>query len=178
MPTLSKEERLYGEGPVRALFSRGRRFSVGLKPEKNGQEVHVPESVRNASSSKEEFPQAFPKRKKKGKPSRASFFPLQVFYLLEEPSAMCLSGSVPVPCRVMVHAPKRVFKHAVDRNRIKRLLREAYRARKSVFEGLVPPGKVMLISLQFSGDRNVSFPEMNAYVEQALKMLSSRFHHA
>lgn len=91
---------------------------------------------------------------------------------------MCLSGSVPVPCRVMVHAPKRVFKHAVDRNRIKRLLREAYRARKSVFEGLVPPGKVMLISLQFSGDRNVSFPEMNAYVEQALKMLSSRFHHA
>ena len=27
---------MYGEGPVRALFSRGRRFSVGLKPEKNG----------------------------------------------------------------------------------------------------------------------------------------------
>ena len=30
MPTLSKEERLYGEGPVKALFSRGRRFSVVL----------------------------------------------------------------------------------------------------------------------------------------------------
>lgn len=34
------------------------------------------------------------------------------------------------PCQVMIVAPKRKFKHAVDRNRVRRLTRECYRLRK------------------------------------------------
>lgn len=49
-------------------------------------------------------------------------FPYSVFWL-EEPA-------LDVPCQVMVVAPKRKFKRAVDRNRIKRLTRECYRLRK------------------------------------------------
>lgn len=41
--------------------------------------------------------------------------------------------SVPMQ-KVGVSAPKRNFKKAVDRNRIKRLLREAYRKNKIIFE--------------------------------------------
>jgi len=36
------------------------------------------------------------------------------------------------PCQVLIIAPKRKFRHAVDRNRVKRLTRECYRQKKSV----------------------------------------------
>ncbi len=35
------------------------------------------------------------------------------------------------PIRVVISAPKRLFKRAVDRNRIKRMIREAYRKNKA-----------------------------------------------
>lgn len=39
-------------------------------------------------------------------------------------------------CRIMVSVPKRNFKRAVRRNLLKRRIREAYRTRKSVLQGL------------------------------------------
>jgi len=54
-----------------------------------------------------------------------TLFPVKVFYLkIEEPSD--------APVKAGVGASGRVFKKAVDRNRIKRLLREAYRLEKAV----------------------------------------------
>ncbi|WP_246073514.1 ribonuclease P protein component [Dinghuibacter silviterrae] len=55
-----------------------------------------------------------------------SVFPLRVFYRWEGSAA----------ARVGVGAPKRHFKRAVDRNRIKRLLREGYRLQKEALPGL------------------------------------------
>jgi len=46
--------------------------------------------------------------------------PLKVFYLDSgEPEDQ--------PCRVLISVPRRKFKKAVDRNRLRRLIREAYR---------------------------------------------------
>lgn len=44
----------------------------------------------------------------------------------------CMDTSLPeaVPCQAMVSVSKRTFKRAVDRNRIKRLMREAWRLQK------------------------------------------------
>ena len=50
-------------------------------------------------------------------------FPLRMVYL----QTMHTSD---YPCQVGVSVPKRNFKRAVDRNRIKRLLRESYRLEK------------------------------------------------
>jgi len=52
-----------------------------------------------------------------------SEFPIKLVYLLIEHNA-------PYKIQAGVSVPKRSFKKAVDRNRIKRLLREAYRKNK------------------------------------------------
>ena len=57
-------------------------------------------------------------------------FPLRVVYRVMprnvEPIDSCVRDSRP-PVRVLVSVPKKQFKHAVDRNRFKRLIRESYR---------------------------------------------------
>lgn len=65
-----------------------------------------------------------------------SVFPLRVFYRWE-------GEALP---RVGVSAPKRHFKRAVDRNRIKRLLREGYRLQKqTLLEAPSAPGLQVFI---------------------------------
>ncbi len=51
-------------------------------------------------------------------------YPIRAVYRL----SACSGGQPPV--RLLVSVPKRHFKHAVDRNRVKRQLREAYRLQK------------------------------------------------
>lgn len=71
-----------------------------------------------------------------------------------------------VACKVMVNAPKSRFHHAVDRNRIKRLLRESYRFHKDLFVMSVPSGKLLLLSLQFTGNKDVSLSQMLQQLEK------------
>ncbi len=50
-------------------------------------------------------------------------YPLRVIYLLEKCEAT-------KPVQILISVPKRNFKHAADRNRVKRLVRENYRLSK------------------------------------------------
>ena len=52
-------------------------------------------------------------------------FPLRVVYRLSEPA-----GDDYVPVAVLISVPKKRLRHAVDRNRMKRQVREAYRRHK------------------------------------------------
>ncbi|MBQ8046565.1 MAG: ribonuclease P protein component [Prevotella sp.] len=70
-------------------------------------------------------------------------FPLRAVYLSvvrvqpEEPSV-----------KILVSVPKRLFKRAVKRNRIKRQVREAYRLQKSILTDMMEkqPGRQLLIA--------------------------------
>jgi len=69
-------------------------------------------------------------------------------------SAKFLINSKPqtYPARVLFSVPKRNFKRAVDRNRIKRLLREAYRRNKTeIYEFLNQKGITLHIGIVYSG---------------------------
>jgi len=52
---------------------------------------------------------------------------LKVFYAYDPPHTLCSR-----PLLVAFSAPKRQFKRAVDRNRLKRLMREAYRLHQGI----------------------------------------------
>lgn len=56
------------------------------------------------------------------------------------------------PARAGFSVPKRNFKHAVDRNRVKRLMREAYRLNKaSFYEKLVESKQQMAMMFVYKG---------------------------
>ena len=66
-------------------------------------------------------------------------FPLRMMYLQTQHTS-------DFPCQVGVSVPKRNFKLAVSRNRIKRLLRESYRLQKEIVYNNLEEPYVFMIS--------------------------------
>lgn len=89
-------------------------------------------------------------------------YPLKLFYMPAE-----LPEEVPVQLAVTVG--KRVFKSSVKRNRIKRLLREAYRLNKGLFFNNIEGNYAFLIL--YIGSDLPSFEMVN----QAMKKLLIKF---
>ena len=67
-----------------------------------------------------------------------SAFPLRMVYLPME------RGEHQAPASIMVSVPKRCLRHAVDRNRVKRQVREAYRTNKHLLQP--KEGQALLIA--------------------------------
>lgn len=67
-------------------------------------------------------------------------FPLRAVYMQ---SNRPLGGE---PVQILISVPKRRFKHAVDRNRVKRQVREAYRHHKQIVSACVADDKCLQIA--------------------------------
>ena len=68
---------------------------------------------------------------------RFAVWPLRVTYKQVPISPLALergAGGEALP-QVLIWAPKSLFKHAVDRNRLRRVMREAYRLNNAPLEG-------------------------------------------
>ncbi len=77
------------------------------------------------------------------------------------------------PVKVMFSVPKKKFKRAVDRNRIKRLMREAYRKNKwLLYDILTEKGKLIHLSFVFTGKNEISYIETEAKIILSLQRLT------
>ena len=54
--------------------------------------------------------------------------------------------------QILVSVSKRHFKHAVDRNRVKRQLRQAYRLNKQLIEAAVPQDRSVAVAFIWMSD--------------------------
>ena len=74
-------------------------------------------------------------------------FPLRVVFVpvTDEEAHGMMEG---VPAAVLISVPKRRFHHAVDRNRMKRLVREAYRTNKHILWDALE-GKNLKLAIAF-----------------------------
>ena len=123
-----------------------------------------------------------------------SVFPFRVFYLWEDAGGQALAGQHPAgqvasgpfpagqplaggrlptlqPVQVGVGATKRNFKRAVDRNRIKRLLREGYRLQKELLDK-PPMGKGLRVFVLYTGKELPEFPLVLEKMGVILKKLN------
>ena len=95
-------------------------------------------------------------------------FPLRAVYLAEPRT----EGDEMPPVRILVSVPKRYFKHAVDRNRVKRQVREAYRKNKAILTDTLTEngGKTVSVAFVWTDSNH----RESAEVERRLKGLLHR----
>ena len=72
------------------------------------------------------------------------------------------------PTQVLIWAPKVLFKHAVDRNRLRRQMREAYRLHKHVLE---ETGKYFQIAFNYIDKEKQDYRVMEKAMRKALNRL-------
>jgi ribonuclease P protein component len=92
-------------------------------------------------------------------------FPLRLVYIQVEHTSK-------YPAQVGVSVPKRNFKKAVDRNHLKRLLRETYRKQKQLVYDTIDKPYVYMIS--YIGKEKCAYAEIEIKMEQLLKSFTEQ----
>lgn len=80
-----------------------------------------------------------------GQSTSFSAWPLRVVFQLVDDKKVQSASNV----ELLISVSKRYFKHAVDRNRVKRQVREAYRTNKELLQGAISgrSGKKLLVAM-------------------------------
>ena len=103
-----------------------------------------------------------------------SVYPYRVVYLFRR------DESRPVTCRLLVSVSKKRFHHAFKRNRVKRLMREAWRRSKAPLYEICQRDNISVdVALVYTATVIHSFDEMFAKTQKAVKELINRYeaHH-
>jgi ribonuclease P protein component len=96
-----------------------------------------------------------------------SFFvyPFKVFYLP-------VTLETAFPSQVMISVGKRAFKHAVERNRIRRQIREAYRQNKHLlYNHLEKSEKQMVLAIIYTANVQLPSADLQVKIKAVMKRL-------
>lgn len=104
----------------------------------------------------------------KGSSQSLAAYPLRAVYMQTEHQ----EGHAPV--QILISVPKKRFKHAVDRNRVKRQVREAYRRNKQLLSDSVVEGKELLIAFIWLSDRHCPTEEVEKRVVSILQRIAKK----
>ena len=80
------------------------------------------------------------------------------------------------PVQVVISVPKRIFKTAVDRNRLKRLIREAYRRNKELLYDQLNDKKILLM-LIYTSKTKIEYHDMEEKLAETLERLFKNISH-
>ncbi len=95
-------------------------------------------------------------------------YPYRVVYCIEK-------TQTDVPVMVLVSVPKKRFKRAVKRNKIKRLMREAYRLNKHFLTDICTQNACQIqIALNYVSDIEMDFKAMEIKMIDALYKISQK----
>ena len=100
-------------------------------------------------------------------------YPLRVTYRLtdgsERPKTAQAGTAEEARVKVLVWAPKALFKHAVDRNRMRRLMREAYRLEKlPITEWCEANDRHIEIAFNYMDKEKRSLEELRCAIRKAI----------
>lgn len=95
-------------------------------------------------------------------------FPLRVVYKLRA------RDRHEAPLQMLVSVPKKHFHHAVDRNRVKRQVREAWRLHKQQLVETIATDKQLLIAFIWQSDSMLSTQKVETRVANLVKRLQEK----
>lgn len=107
---------------------------------------------------------------KSGTSRSMTAYPLRAVYCMKERE----EGEASV--RILVSVPKKCFKRAVKRNRVKRQVREAYRKNKTLIDGgmLQQAGQTLLLALIWLDERLYDSRDVEQKVQSLLVRISEK----
>ena len=101
-----------------------------------------------------------------GNSQATSAFPLRAVY-------RCVARRQgDLPAQILISVPKKRFKHAVDRNRVKRQVREAYRRHKALLWEGMADDQEWLVGFIWLADRHFPTKEVEKRVVRILQSIS------
>jgi ribonuclease P protein component len=106
-------------------------------------------------------------------------FPIRLIYTIEPMEAATTNGSITSLLQAGVGAPSRTFRKAVQRNRVKRLLREAYRLEKPNFISQVAlDNKRVNLFFLYTDALVLTQVEIQGKLKEALSILATKLNKA
>ena len=95
-------------------------------------------------------------------------FPLRAVYMLSE------RQHDDAPVQLLISVPKKRFHHAVDRNRVKRQVREAFRQHKDLLCQVVPEGQRLLLAFIWLSDEHRPSKEVEGRIVSLMRRISEK----
>lgn len=95
-------------------------------------------------------------------------FPLRIVYTTRERSPQ------DSPIQILVSVSKKHFKHAVDRNRVKRQIREAYRRNRQVIAESLPEDRQLLMACVWLSDGHCPSAEIESKMVSLLRRVGEK----